>query len=203
MQPTQKFRYYDAVAHKRAAAGKSAVHTEFLRTGRIDRRKENWSENEKRYLTYQEVADRTGRKLERAGTVTHERINAFHHSIRFPKLIFHRTLERTPHLGYCHITVASTRFAQYDDVHWAFYMANFFAEFGDGDQFFEGVSQRHPRMYFAVAINPSEQEGRLEINRKVRGDGILFKTHDPKVAMKSVLMLGARDEALRRIIRAL
>ena len=61
MQPTQKFRYYDAVAHKRAAAGKSAVHTEFLRTGRIDRRKENWSENEKRYLTYQEVADRTGR----------------------------------------------------------------------------------------------------------------------------------------------
>ena len=203
MEPTHKFRYYDAVAYKRATIGKSAVHTEFLRTGRIDRRKENWSENEKRYLTYQEVAERTGRRLERAGSVTHDRINAFHHTIRFPKLIFHRTLERTPHLGYCHITVANTRFAQYEDVQWSFYMANFFAEFGDGEQFFAEISQRHPRMYFAVAINTSEEEGRLEVNRNVRGNGILFKTHDPKTAMKSVLMLGARDDALRRIIRAL
>ncbi|WP_408015626.1 DUF6656 family protein [Rhizobium alarense] len=199
----QKFRYYDAVAQKRAVTQKAAVHTEFLRTGRIDRNRKDLTDAERRYLSYQEVAEITGRRLERAGEVTHQRINGFHHSIRFPKLIFHRTLTNTPHLGYCHVTVANTRFADLDDVNWAFYIANFFSEIGDGDRFFEGISQRHPRMYFAVAINSSEIEGRLEIDRTVRGNGVLFRTHDPKAAMKNVLMLGARDEALRRIIRTL
>ena len=197
-----KFRYYDAVAYKRSNPPKSAVHTEFLRTGRIDRNL-NWSPSEKRYLTYTEVAERTGRKLERAGSVTHDRINGFHRSIQFPKLIFHRTLAQTPHLGYCHITVANSRFAEFESVQWAFYMANFFADIGDDEQFFAGISQKPGRMYFAVAITPTEEEGRLKINREVRGNGVIFRTDDPKLAMKNVLMLGARDEALRKIIKAL
>ncbi|QRM54533.1 DUF6656 family protein [Sinorhizobium sp. BG8] len=198
----KKFKYYDAVAYKRSAPP-SASHTEFLRTGRIDRRKESWNEVEKRYLSYEEVAIRTGRKLERAGEVTHDRINGFHRSIRFPKLIFHRTLLATPHLGYCHITVANSTFAQFENVQWAFYMANFFSEIGEGDSFFQKISDQHGRMYFAVAINPSEQEGRLEINKKVRGNGVIFRTPDPRIAMKNVLMLGARNEELRKIIRTL
>ncbi|MBN9055790.1 DUF6656 family protein [Shinella sp. NM-101] len=201
MQQT-KFRYYDAVAFKRANPPRSAVHTEFLRTGRIERNF-SWSPNEKRYLSYQEVAERTGRKLERAGNVTHERINGFHRSIQFPKLIFHRTLAGTPHLGYCHITVANSRFAEFDNVQWAFYMANFLAEIGDGEQFFAGISQKPGRMYFAVAIAPAEDEGRLTIDRTVRGNGVIFRTDDPKLAMKNVLMLGARNETLRRAIEAL
>lgn len=201
MQQT-KFRYYDAVAFKRANGPKPAIHTEFLRTGRIDRNL-SWSPSEKRYLTPEEVAEATGRKLENAGTVTHERINGFHRSIRFPKLIFHRTLDRAPHLGYCHITVANSRFAEFESVQWAFYMANFFAEIGDEQQFFADISHRPGRMYFAVAIAPTEEEGRLQIDRKVRGNGVLFRTGDPKLAMKSVLMLGARDEALRKIISAI
>ncbi|WP_432347048.1 DUF6656 family protein [Shinella yambaruensis] len=201
MQQT-KFRYYDAVAYKRANQPKPAVHTEFLRTGRIDRNLP-WSPSEKRYLTYQEVAERTGRKLENAGNVTHDRINGFHQSIRFPKLIFHRTLAQTPHLGYCHITVANSRFAEFENVQWAFYMANFFAEIGEEEQFFADISKTAKRMYFAVAITPAEEEGRLQIDRKVRGNGVLFRTDDPKLAMKNVLMLGARNEALRKIIHAL
>ncbi|MCJ8026443.1 hypothetical protein KYK30_21285 [Shinella yambaruensis] len=201
MQQT-KFRYYDAVAYKRANQPKPAVHTEFLRTGRIDRNLP-WSPSEKRYLTYQEVAERTGRKLENAGNVTHDRINGFHQSIRFPKLIFHRTLAQTPHLGYCHITVANSRFAEFENVQWAFYMANFFAEIGEEEQFFADISKTAKRMYFAVAITPAEEEGRLQIDRKVRGNGVLFRTDDPKLAMKNVLMLGAHNEALRKIIRAL
>ena len=55
----------------------------------------------------------------------------------------------------------------------------------------------------AVAITPAEEEGRLQIDRKVRGNGVLFRTDDPKLAMKNVLMLGAHNEALRKIIRAL
>ncbi len=201
MQQT-KFRYYDAVAFKRANPSRSAVHTEFLRTGRIERNF-SWSPNEKRYLSYQEVAERTGRRLERAGNVTHERINGFHRSIQFPKLIFHRTLAGTPHLGYCHITVANSRFAEFDNVQWAFYMANFLAEIGDGEQFFAGISQKPGRMYFAVAIAPAEDEGRLTIDRTVRGNGVIFRTDDPKLAMKNVLMLGARNETLRKTIQAL
>ncbi|MFC3072160.1 DUF6656 family protein [Shinella pollutisoli] len=199
---TRKFRYYDAVAYKRATLAKVAVHTEFLRTGRIER-SSAWSASEKRYLTHAEVAERTGRKLERAGTTTHERINGFHRSIRFPKLIFHRTLAETPHLGYCHVTVANSRFAEFDNVQWAFYIANFHAEIGAGEQFFADISQKQGRMYFAVAITPAEEEGRLSIDRKVRGNGVIFRTADPKTAMKNVLMLGARDEALRKIIDAL
>jgi hypothetical protein len=197
-----KFRYYDAVAFKRANPPKAAVHTQFLRTGRIDR-DISWSPSEKRYLSYQEVAERTGRKLERAGNVTHDRINGFHETIRFPKLIFHRTLAQTPHLGYCHITVANSRFAEFPNVQWAFYMTNFLAEIGDEDQFFAGISKKPGRMYFAIAITPTEEEGRLTIDRKVRGNGVIFRTDDPKLAMKNVLMLGARNEALRKVIRAI
>lgn len=197
-----KFRYYDAVAYKRANPPKAAVHTQFLRTGRIDR-DVSWSPSEKRYLSYQEVAERTGRKLERAGNVTHDRINGFHETIQFPKLIFHRTLAQTPHLGYCHITVANSRFAEFENVQWAFYMTNFLAEIGDGEQFFAGISKKPGRMYFAIAITPAEEEGRLTIDRKVRGNGVIFRTDDPKLAMKNVLMLGARNEPLRKIIRAL
>ena len=201
MQQT-KFRYYDAVAFKRVNPPRSAVHTEFLRTGRIDR-SIAWSPSEKRYLSYEEVAERTGRKLERAGDITHERINGFHRSIRFPKLVFHRTLAETPHLGYCHITVANSRFAEFENVQWAFYMANFLAEIGDEEQFFAGISRKPGRMYFAVAIAPAEEEGRLRIDRTVRGNGVIFRTDDPKLAMKNVLMLGTHDEALRKVIQAL
>ncbi|MCT7663042.1 DUF6656 family protein [Shinella kummerowiae] len=201
MQQT-KFRYYDAVAYKRANPPKAAIHTQFLRTGRIDR-DVSWSPSEKRYLSYQEVAERTGRKLERAGNVTHDRINGFHETIQFPKLIFHRTLAQTPHLGYCHITVANSRFAEFPNVQWAFYMTNFLAEIGDEDQFFAGISKKPGRMYFAIAITPTEEEGRLTIDRKVRGNGVIFRTDDPKLAMKNVLMLGARNEALRKVIRAI
>jgi hypothetical protein len=197
-----KFRYYDAVAYKRANPPKAAIHTQFLRTGRIDR-DVSWSPSEKRYLSYQEVAERTGRKLERAGNVTHDRINGFHETIQFPKLIFHRTLAQTPHLGYCHITVANSRFAEFPNVQWAFYMTNFLADIGDEDQFFAGISKKPGRMYFAIAITPTEEEGRLTIDRKVRGNGVIFRTDDPKLAMKNVLMLGARNEALRKVIRAI
>lgn len=195
-----EFRYYDAVAFKRANPPKVVAHTEFLRTGRIDRNT-TWSPSEKRYLTHAEVAARTGRKLERAGTVTHGRINGFHQSIQFPKLIFHRTLAETPHLGYCHITVANSRFAEFENVQWAFYMANFLADIGEDEQFFGGISRKPGRMYFAVAITPTEEAGRLKIDRKVRGNGVLFRTDDPRLAMKNVLMLGARNDALRKTIQ--
>lgn len=202
VQPTQKFRYYDAVAYKRTQGMRSIAYTDFLRTGKLERRGD-WSRTDKRYMSYREVAERTGRKLERAGNVTHERINGFHQSIRFPKLIFHRTLSSMPHLGYCHITVSNARLAQHDNVQWSFYMANFYSEIGEGERFFEAISEKHPRMYFAVAISPSQAKGRLEINRAVGEDGVLFHTHDPKVAMKNVLLLGARNEELRKIIHAL
>ncbi len=196
-------RYYDAGAKPRQEVVlKSAIHTEFLRTGRINRRK-TWDAVERRYLTHQEVAERTSRRLQKAGEVTHDRINAFHKSIHFPKLIFNRTLEESPHLGYCHVTAAHTNFAQFSDVQWAFYIANFFCDFGTDEQFFESVRLRNARMYFAVAMEPASGEGRLVINRRVRGNGVLFRTSDPKVAMKNVLLLGARNEELRRIIRSL
>ena len=195
-----KLQYVDQT---QVAPAKPAIQSEFLRTGRIDRNRPTWSADEKRYLTYEEVATRTGKVLTAAGERTHERINGFHRSIQFPKLVFHRTLSGTPHLGYCHVTASKTRFAEFQDVRWAFYIANFFAEIAADDLKFEGVNMRAERMYFAVAVQRDEEEKKLALDRKVRGNGLLFRTDDPKTALKNVLLLGAKHEALRKIIRAL
>jgi hypothetical protein len=118
-------------------------------------------------------------------------------------MIFDRTLADSPHLGYCHVTAARTHLARSRDVTWAFYFANFFSDLGDEAHFFERIQTSYSRMYFAVAIQPGTEEGRMVVDRNVRGNGLIFRTQDPKVALKNVLMLGARDEALRRIIRSL
>ena len=182
---------------------KQAVHSEVLRTGRIDRNRPNWSDSEKRYLSYEEVAERTGKILVAAGDRTHERLNTFHKSIQFPKLVFHRTLSGTPHLGYCHVTASKSKFAEFDDIKWAFYIANFFADIAAEELRFERVNMRAERMYFAVAVERDDDSKKLAINRKVRGNGLLFRTDDPKTALKNVLLLGAKHEAVRKVIRAL
>lgn len=195
-----KLQYVDQAS---PVAPKPTKHSEFLRTGRIDRSRPNWSIEEKRYLTYEEVAARTGKILTSAGERTHEKLNTFHSSIQFPRLVFHRTLAGTPHLGYCHVTAAKTRFAEFEDVKWAFYIANFFADIGSHDLKFESVNMRTERMYFAVAVERGAEGGKLAINTKVRGNGLLFRTDDPKTALKNVLLLGAKGETMRRVIRAM
>ncbi|MCZ4090080.1 DUF6656 family protein [Sinorhizobium psoraleae] len=197
-----KLRYYDAAPRASLPAPRTTPHAEFLRTGRIDRRR-HWVAEQRRYLTHEEVAERTGRKLAAAGETTHKRINAFHASIQFPKMIFHRTLPNSPHLGYCHVTAAKTHLPQSRDLTWAFYFANFISDLGDETHFFDRIQTGYSRMYFAVAIEPGDEEGRMVINRDVRGNGLIFRTQDPKIALKNVLMLGARDDALRQIIRSL
>lgn len=191
------------IEDKKVVAPKQAIHSEFLRTGRIDRNRPSWSETEKRYLSYEEVAQRTGKILALAGNRTHERLNTFHKSIQLPKLVFHRTLSGTPHLGYCHVTASKSKFAEFDDVKWAFYIANFFADIGADDLCFEHVNMRAERMYFAIAVERDDDSKKLAINRRVRGNGLLFRTDDPKTALKNVLLLGAKHDALRKIIRAL
>lgn len=203
MQAKGKLRYYDNREYRPyVAPAKTTHHSEFLRTGRISRAHPIWVPEERRYLTYQEVADRTGRKLIAAGEKSHERINGFHRSIRFPKLIFHRTLEDNPHLGYCHVTAASTFFARHARVSWSFYIANFFSEIGENERFFERINPDYSRMFFAVAIE-GEAGKPTRLDRSIRGNGLLFRTRDPKEALKNVLLLGAPDDAVRAIIKKL
>ena len=208
-----KLRYYDTSPRPTGEPmSATAAHSEFLRTGRITRDKVHWVREERRYLTYEEVADATARKLQTAAEKTHDRLNNFHKSIQFPKIIFHRTLAETPHLGYCHVTAARTHFARYSEVNWAFYIANFYADIGGEEDAFVRIDPRHTRMYFAIAIEPDatapgagqpSTEPKLKIDRKVRGNGVLFRTTDPQVAIRNVLLLGARNEQLRDIIRQL
>ncbi len=200
-----KLRYFDASTEttlKEPAPANS--HSEFLRTGKITRHRAHWLAAERRYLSHDEVAEKTGRKLQAAGVQTHQHINAFHRTIQFPKLVFHRTLQDSPHLGYCHVTASRTKFARYEEVSWAFYIANFYADISDNDNFFERIDARQTRMYFAVAIKPGEHTPeKMTIDRSVRGNGVLFRTDDPQVAIRNVLLLGARNEQLREIIRQL
>jgi hypothetical protein len=193
-------RYFEKETRTRILHPKES---EFLRTGRIDRNRPNWDSVRKRYMSYEEVAERTGQYLTFAGDRTHERLNNFHKSIQFPKLLFHRTLKGTPHLGYCHVTVAKSDFAEFKDVKWAFYIANFFADIAAEELVFEKINMRASRMYFAIAVEKDEESQKLAVNKSVRGDGLLFRTEDPKAAMKNVLMLGAKHNVLRKIIQAM
>ncbi|MDQ0455049.1 DUF6656 family protein [Rhizobium paknamense] len=199
-----KLRYY-AVAKTEEPAKRlpKGIHTEFLRTGKIIRDQEDWLADEKRYLTYEEVAARTGQRLEAAGETTHQRINSFHKAIRFPKVVFHRTLQDIPHLGYCHVTAARSSFADYADVPWAFYIANFNAELGGEEAFFKRITPQYGRMYFAVALKPDPKLRQMVIDRSIRDGGLLFRTSDPMQALKNVLLLGARTSALRKIIASM
>lgn len=201
METMSKLKYFDtSVQRPIDAIPVAAAHSEFLRTGKISRAKQHWLPRERRYLAHGDVAQITGRKLEAAGSMTHERLNTFHSAISFPKLIFHRTLENSPHLGYCHVTASKTSFKAAQDVNWAFYIANFFAEIGEKEPFFSSIDRNSSRMYFAVAMQ-QEESGRMAINRAIRGSGLLFRTSDPKEALRNVLLLGARNEELRQHIQ--
>ncbi|MGG7516483.1 DUF6656 family protein [Allorhizobium undicola] len=199
-----KLRYYAAPkAEDQAPRLPKAIHSEFLRTGKIMRDSEDWLADEKRYLTYEEVATRTGKRLEAAGETTHQRINSFHKAIRFPKVVFHRTLDGIPHLGYCHVTAARSSFHDYADVPWAFYIANFNADIGGEEGFFKRITPQYGRMYFAVALKPDPKQRQMVIDRSIRDNGLLFQTADPMQALKNVLLLGARTSALRKIIASM
>jgi hypothetical protein len=196
-------RYYEVNRQRpfASAPGIATSHSEFLRTGRISRRP-MWVPSERRYLSYEEVAEKTGKKLEAAGETTHKRLNSFHRSIHLPKLIFHRTLDGSPHLGYCHVTAARTFFSRDAMVTWSFYIANFSSEIGEDEVFFARINPRNSRMYFAVAIEGDAGE-QAKIDRSWRKNGLLFQTNDPQEAMRNVLMLGAPDAAIREIIKRL
>lgn len=204
MQEKAKLRYFEAPPPKPPApvVSKLAAHSEFLRTGRIARYTPVWIPEERRYLTHSEVAERTGKRLEAAGEKSHERINSFHRSIQFPKIVFHKTLDERPHLGYCHVTAAKSLIGKRIPVSWSFYIANFFSEIGEDEKFFERISTNYSRMYFAVAVEREEGEP-LKINRSLRKNGLLFQTSDPMEAIKNVLMLGASNDTLREIIKKL
>lgn len=199
------FKYYAAKATGKAVVPAKAVHTNFLRTGHISRDPEDWIEEERRFLTNEEVAERTGVRLENAGKKTHERLNKFHADIKFPKIIFHKTLDTAPHLGYVHVTASKADFAEHKGVYWGFYIANFSAEITADEQFFTRIEPGYSRMYFAVAMKNGEDAATKQqvINRDVRENGVLFRTADPKAALKNVLLLGARTAELRKIVEAI
>lgn len=195
-----KLRYYQTASGPPRVS--IAPHSEFLRTGRIIRTPSSWLPKEKRYLTVEEVAERTGRTLTAAGETTLRRINSFHRAIRFPKAIFYRVFEEIPHLGYCHVTTATTPFGARGDVNWSFYIANFSSGISETYPFFERIRSGYARMYFAVAHEKAPGDT-LRIDRSMRKDGILFRTGDPHEAMKNILMLGAPNEAVRALVRNL
>ena len=199
------FTYYAVESAGQAGVPAKAIHTNFLRTGRIARNGQGWRDEERRFLSHQEVAERTGILLDNAGKKTHQRLNKVHAGIKFPKIIFHKTLADAPHLGYVHVTASKTDFAEHKNVIWGFYIANFSAEITADEQFFHRIDPNYARMYFAVAMKnePDGARGRQVINRDFRDNGVLFRTADPKTALKNVLLLGARSAELRKIVAAI
>ncbi|MBB3944976.1 hypothetical protein GGQ73_000901 [Rhizobium skierniewicense] len=202
MEKGTQIRYFDVSARNMAPTRSKTAHSDFLRTGKIARYEQKWIPREPRYLTHDEVAEITGRKLQTAGEMTHSRLNSFHQSIRFPQMVFHRTIEESPHLGYCHVTASRTSFDAHTPVLFSFYFANFFSELCGDEQFFENIDPRQSRMYFAIAMDMAGDKT-VKINKAIHRDGLLFRTSDPKIALKNVLMLGTRSSEMRKFIRTL
>ena len=202
MEKGTHIRYFDASARTLAPTRSKTAHSDFLRTGKIARYEQKWIPREPRYLSHDEVAEITGRKLQAAGEMTHSRLNSFHDSIRFPHMVFHRTIEESPHLGYCHVTASRTSFDARTPVLFSFYFANFYSELCGDEQFFENIDPRQSRMYFAVAMDMAGDKT-VKINTSIHRDGLLFRTSDPKIALKNVLMLGTRSHEMREFIRTL
>ncbi|MDG3575009.1 hypothetical protein P7F60_01310 [Rhizobium sp. YJ-22] len=199
-----KVRYFDASGSRHTQVPMlETFHSDFLRTGRFNRDKGRRGKEERRYLSHDQVAEITGRKLLAVGEHAHERLVSFHKSIDLPKMLYHRIIDDLPHLGYCHVTASKTRFAEFDELKWSFYIANFCADIAEDGKSLSNFNRHLPRMYFAIAMQPDSERKRLEVNREVRGNGLLFRTHDPRIALKNVLMLGARSARLREIIRKL
>lgn len=205
MASVKRIRYYDAESGKKPEPEARTLHSDFLRHGHITRYDDQWMARNRRYLSYEQVAAMTGRRLEEAGKITHRRLNNVHRGIRFPAMVRHQILEEAPHLGYCHVTAAKTEFRSDRQVTWSFYLANFFSEIGTEDSnFFSRISPGYSRMYFAVTTENTAAGKKTSVDRKsLRPDGLLFVTHDPGVAMKNMLMLGARSPELRRAIASL
>ncbi|MCJ8517573.1 DUF6656 family protein [Pseudorhizobium tarimense] len=199
MPSSGKLRYYDATPGA-GRAGSAAPHSEFLRTGRIERSSPERPSPGRRYISAEEVAERTGRILTAAGETTYQRINSFHRAIRLPKAIFYRVFDDIPHFGYCHVTTASTAFKAEEPVNWSFYIANFSSEISETYPFFERIRSGKGRMYFAVAFEKAPGD-MFKIDRSLRKNGLLFRTSDPQVALRNVLMLGAPNEAARSLVR--
>lgn len=195
-----KLRYFETDTQSLRRGASATPHSEFLRTGRIARLSPERLPIEKRYLSPAEVAERTGRTLTRAGETTLGRINSFHQSIRFPKAIFYRVFEEIPHLGYCHVTTASTSFNAKERINWSFYIANFSSDISETYPFFERIRSSRGRMYFAVAFEKAPGDT-FRIDRSIRKNGLLFRTVDPQEALRNVLMLGAQTDAIRAIVR--
>mgnify|MGYP001590820089 CR=1 FL=1 len=200
---SSSLRYFDASTGKNLPVPVlETFHSDFLRTGRFNRAS-NRKQEKRRLLSHAEVAAVTGRKLTAVGERAHEKLNAFHKSITLPKIVFHRILEEQPHLGYCHVTASKTKFAEFEELKWSFFIANFSADISEDGTTLSNFNRYLSRMYFAVAMQPDGERKRMEVNRAVRGNGVLFRTHDPKEAMRNVLLLGAKSEKLRQIIRKL
>lgn len=88
MEKATRIRYFDAGKHSVTPIRSKTAHSDFLRTGRISRYEERWLPKERVYYSHDEVAAMTGRKLEAAADATHSRLNGFHQSIRFPRMVF-------------------------------------------------------------------------------------------------------------------
>lgn len=202
MPTSGKLRYYATTPTDSRWTTSVAPHSEFLRTGKIARPAPPARPSERRYLTPQEVAKRTDQILSAAGLTTHVRLNSFHQAIQFPKVIFSRVFEDIPHLGYCHVTTASTSFDARARVNWSFYIANFASDISETYPFFEHIRSSTGRMYFAVAFEKAPGDT-FRIDRSLRKNGLLFRTGDPQQAMKNVLMLGAPNAAVRAEVKKL
>ncbi len=182
--PMAKLRYYDAADKMPAAPAKAKAHTEFLRTGRIDRRR--WMANERQYLSYAEGAQQTARKLTTRAERPTADINGSWPRCS-PKMVFQvAPLANSPHLGLLPRDRAKNLPRKGNEDHLVLLSRELLLRLGNEDPFLDRISRAIRPCISPSRSSPMPAKDGYVVNRNVRGNGLMFPTQDPKVAEENV-----------------
>jgi hypothetical protein len=189
--PKVKLNYYDARREERDKAELEKIEkskTEFFRGRETD-----GLSRLRKYVGPETVHTKTVATLTNKAYDYYCQLRACEPDLKFDYMEQTRMLSSVSHLGYSAITSGRFTDASGKTTHWVFYFANFDCVFGQGETLFESIPTSYGLTYFALALMVGEDKHVLGVDTSVRGNGVIFSTKDPNVAMDNVIKLKERQ----------
>lgn len=187
-----KLNYFDARREEREKAELQTIEkskTDFFRG-----RDTGGRTLVRQYVGPKTVQQKTALTLSNKAWEYYTQLKQSEPELKFEYLEQTRLLSEVSHLGYSAITFG--RYTEVDDkvIHWAFYFANFDCVFGQGENLFESIPTTYGLTYFALALRLNEERQVEGLDTSIRGNGVIFSTKDPNVAMTNVIQLKSRGK---------
>jgi len=136
-----------------------------------------------------QVAERTRVALANRAEIYYRQLRDWREDLNFERFEWVKILDQLSHLGYAAITRGIWPDKDGSFIPWVFYFSNFNARFGKGDTLFDNLPKKYGVTFFCLALTV---DGERKVNGRdssKRGNGVLFSTKDPAVAMANVAKL--------------